>query len=358
MKVLAGIITFLLFLGIVGGGLYYGYNRYLSPVQGVEEFVSVIIPKGATAREVAEKLVDEGMIRNDWVFRAYVKLNQKEGELRAGQFRLSKSWSLPEIVDYLGKGGFEGVWVTVVEGWRRSQVGLAFDKALKPCESIRQVQDEPSQGLSSECFSLEQFLDLTEDGEGYLFPETYLVPYTANAETVVKLLVDTFNEKTSTIINDNANPPEPLNHESAIILASLLEREAAKAEDFPIVAGILLKRLRNDWPLQVDATLQYIKATNKCAKPLFNATGGIYPVCDDWWPTPYAEDKELDSPYNTYKNIGLPPAPIASPGLQTITAVFNPTETDYWYYITDSNGQMHYAKDLSEHNANVERYLR
>jgi UPF0755 protein len=251
-------------------------------------------------------------------------------------------------VNYLGTGGFEGVWVTIPEGWRRSQVGLAFDKQLKNCQGSEKT----------DCFSLENFLDLTVDGEGYLFPETYLVPYTSSAQSIVKLLVDTFNQKTASVLNDSNLPPEPLTYQDVVTMASLLEREVAKDEDLPIVAGILLNRLRNDWPLQVDATLQYVVATEECAKPLLNNSGGLYPVCGDWWPKPLAGDKALESPYNTYKYAGLPPAPIASPGLATIKAVMNPRMTDYWFYLTDNDGIMRYAETLEEHNANIEKYLK
>ena len=345
-----GILLVLGLILVLLGGVYYVYQGQLKPVQSEEEFYSVIIPKGASAQRVGELLEEDGLIRNSSAFRVYVKLKGKEGGIRAGQFRLNKNWSLPEIVDFLGEGGFEGVWVTVVEGWRRSQVGLAFDKALKSCEG--------SSDEESDCFSLEQFLDLTTEGEGYLFPDTYLVPYTSSAESVVKLLVDTFNNKTASVINDSIKPPEPLDHKSVVILASLLEREAAKDEDLPVVAGILLNRLREDWPLQVDATLQYIVATDECAKPLLNSTSGLYPVCSDWWPKPFAGDKAFDSPFNTYKYTGLPPSPIASPGLATIQAVMNPVMTDYWFYLTDNDGMMRYSETLEEHNANVERYLK
>jgi UPF0755 protein len=124
-------------------------------------------------------------------------------------------------------------------------------------------------------------------------------------------------------------------------MASLIEREARIDTSRQMVSGILWKRLDNAWPLQVDATLQYVK-------------GGK----NDWWPEPLAVDKSLNSPYNTYQNTGLPPAPIANPSLSSIKAALSPTDSAYWYYISDLQGNMHYGVTLDDHNANVNQYLR
>ena len=111
-----------------------------------------------------------------------------------------------------------------------------------------------------------------------------------------------------------------------------------------IVACILEKRLQTGWPLQVDSTLQYIKGYDAKQKT--------------WWPIPFADDKKLKSAYNTYLNVGLPPKPICNPSLAAITAVVYPEQTEFWYYISDNQGGMHYATTIQEHNANVEKYLR
>ena len=121
-----------------------------------------------------------------------------------------------------------------------------------------------------------------------------------------------------------------------LIIASMLERETFSDSEKPIVSGIIYKRLENDWPLQIDATLQYIKGN---------------------WKPVYSMDKELDSPFNTYKNLGLPPSPICNPSLSSIEAAINPETSDYWYYIHDNDAKIHFAKDLDEHNANIRKYL-
>ena len=131
-------------------------------------------------------------------------------------------------------------------------------------------------------------------------------------------------------------------------MASLVEREAKHDDDRPVIAGIMLKRLKADWPLQIDATLQYALANLRC----------IAKSSCDWWIVPTAADKKINSAYNTYLNNGLPPAPICNPGLSSIKAVVNPQTNNYWFYISDSKGQMHYAKTIEEHNENIAKYLR
>jgi UPF0755 protein len=130
-----------------------------------------------------------------------------------------------------------------------------------------------------------------------------------------------------------------------ITLASIIEREGQTNEDRPVIAGILMNRLEAGWPLQADATLQYALGYQSKDKT--------------WWKkTLYDEDKKINSPYNTYANPGLPPGPISNPGLASIQAAIYPKKTDYWYYLHDPAGGVHYAITLEEHNANIAKFLR
>lgn len=133
--------------------------------------------------------------------------------------------------------------------------------------------------------------------------------------------------------------------DEVITLASIVEREGRTADDRPIIAGILLKRLKADWPLQADATLQYALGYQAREKT--------------WWKKALTnDDKNFRSPYNTYLNPGLPPRPIANPGIESMKAVIYPKDTEYWYYLHDPTGAVHYAATIEEHNANVKTYLR
>ena len=127
-------------------------------------------------------------------------------------------------------------------------------------------------------------------------------------------------------------------------MASILEREAKGYEQMRQVAGVLWHRIDIGMPLQADATLQYVKGYNKTE--------------DSWWVTPLSEDKQLKSAFNTYQNPGLPPAPIANPGIDSIKAALNPIPTTYNFYIHDRQGILHFATTLEEHNQNVQKYLR
>jgi UPF0755 protein len=130
-----------------------------------------------------------------------------------------------------------------------------------------------------------------------------------------------------------------------MVLASLVEREGRTAKDRPVIAGILLRRLKADWPLQVDATLQYALGYQASDKT--------------WWKKELTDDdKKINSPYNTYMNTGLPPQPICNPGMESIQAAIYPTSSEYWYYIHDPTGAVHYARTIAEHEANVAKYLR
>jgi len=131
-------------------------------------------------------------------------------------------------------------------------------------------------------------------------------------------------------------------------IASLVERETRSEAERPVVAGILLKRLKAGWPLQVDAAVQYAVAGVNCSR--------FDPACQ-WWPSLTKEDLMINSPFNTYKFKGLPPAPIANPGLSSLEAAFSPEESDYWFYLHDGQGQIHYAKTLAEHQENIQKYL-
>jgi UPF0755 protein len=133
-------------------------------------------------------------------------------------------------------------------------------------------------------------------------------------------------------------------------LASLVEREARREEDRPIVAGILLKRWQNNWALQADATIQYEAGSKNCGI-------GLKGEKCDWWEPVKKTDLGIDSPYNTYKYKGLPPTPICNPGLASIKAVIYPKETDYWFYLSDTSGKIHYARTVEEHNENIRQYL-
>jgi UPF0755 protein len=290
-----------------------------------------VIHKGESLSLISQRLRDEGLIRNASAFKILVLAKGLSDEIQAGDFRINPSWT-PEEIAYLLTHGSLDIWLTFPEGWRREEYGRRLTANL-------------------DNFSYSQFVELTEELEGHLFPDTYLIPKDASPSAVIKILSNNFEKKYSLEL-ELAAKEKGLTQKQVITLASIVEREVRTEKDRPIVAGILLKRWREDWPLQADATVQYALASRVNAK-----TTAWQEV--DWWPQNLTrEDLEIDSLYNTYEYKGLPPGPISNPGLDAIEAVIYPQETDFWFYLSDKQGRTHYAKTGEEHNENIEKYLR
>ena len=215
-----------------------------------------------------------------------------------------------------GEFGFKPVKVTVAEGLTVKKIAELF-LAVKPS----------SGGLTAkifENFDKEEFLEKTEKLEGYLFPDTYLFLPFAETEQIIGTMTDNFKNKAGDIGRD------------IVIMASLIEKEVPDSDDRKIVSGILWKRLKLGMALQVDAVFPYITGKQKVL----------------------SDDLKIDSPYNTYLHKGLPPGPIANPGLDAIIAARNPQETSYLYYLSGNDGKTHFAKTFSEHLRNKEKYLK
>lgn len=296
----------------------------VQPASGNTDFRNFVINKGASAGQVGANLHEAGLVKSATAFKIYTQLTGISGKISTGEFRLSPSFNLFQTVDALLKGPTE-IWVTIPEGLRREEIAARFTSAL----------DENSAFYQG-------FLAASKGEEGMLFPDTYLFPKDASASSVVNKMTKTFGEKTN-----NLAAPSGLNFDERLILASILERETKTDTERPVVAGILLNRLAIGMALQVDATVQYAVGTARCK----NSS-----TCS-WWEPLLKADLEINSPYNSYKFTGLPPAPISNPGLSSLNAAFNPAKTDFLYYIHDPQGQIHYAKTLQEQNANINKYL-
>jgi len=278
-----------------------------------------VVKKGESFSSVAKRLEEENLIRSALGFQIVGLREGVTRKIQAGDFRLNPEMSPSEIAYELTHGTRDR-WVTIIEGWRREEIAEKFIEA----------------GFGN--FQKEEFLKESKNLEGKLFPDTYLIPQDADAQKITEILTKNFAKKT------------PMPSREVLILASIVEREARSRNDRLIVAGILLKRLAKGWALQADATVQYAVGTKKCE--------GQKEKCKDWWPKDLTrEDLKIKSPYNTYLYTGLPPAPICNPGLEAIEAVLNPKETDFWFYLSDKEGNMHYAKTVEEHNSNIEKYL-
>lgn len=317
---------FLLFLALnlllIGAGFYL--STWFKPVDPTAQTtVAFVIPKGQSLTKIGERLTEAGLIRSPWAFRFLVKKDNLGNKIQAGSFKLSPSMTLDTIGKTLTTGT-EDVWVTIQEGWRKEEIAESL---------VRQNFTE---------FDAAEFLELAEDSEGKLFPDTYLVPKQITAKQFFDLLTKTFDRKIMTLNLEESGTG--LSTDELIILASIVEREGLGIENMRYVAGILQNRLKIGMPLQVDASLQYAGGYSKSDKT--------------WWPEPLAKDKEINSLFNTYLNPGLPPGAICNPGLEAIKAVANPIESDYLYYLHDGGGVGHYATTYEGHLSNINKYLR
>jgi UPF0755 protein len=318
LKIIIGIFL-LVFVGVS----YYLFSL-LQPVdKNSQEKITFIVPKGQAVSIIGDRLAEKNIIKNSLVFNLVARKEHLVEKIQAGTFELSPSMGVWEIAFTMTQGTND-LWVTFPEGWRREEIADYLEK----------------QELS--VFNKDDFLMLTEELEGYLFPDTFLVPKEVATQTIVELLTNTFEKKILLGLEEEIDDFD-YKFSEVLVMASLIEREAYGYEQMQIVSGILWNRIEIGMPLQVDATLQHIK--------------GFSISEQTWWSTPYSQDKKIKSKSNTYLNKGLPPAPICNPGLSAVKAALNPIETNDLYYLHGDDKQIHTAKTLSEHNQNINKYL-
>lgn len=288
-----------------------------------------IIAPGQTLDQIATNLSKAGLIRSRTVFKIIIFRYNLSKKIQAGYFSLSQSQSTADIAQNLTKASTRQVWVTIPEGLRREEIAnLILDKLA--------VSKMPHH------FDPEEFIRNTVKLEGHLFPDTYALAPNVTTREVIDKLTSQFTQVANSL---NITSGE-LNR--VVTLASLVEREAGSDSERPEIAGIITKRVENKWPLQVDATVQYAVSSTRCR----------IRICD-WWPKSLTKtDLAFNSPYNTYKNPGLPPAPIDNPGKASLAAAVKPNQTKNWFYLHDANGQVHYATTIEEHNKNICTYLK
>jgi len=319
---IALLVLLFVFFGVLGSFYFYYNTEVNKPIVVTDSNQSFEIQKGSSISDIAVQLEILGFLSRPEILKFYL-LQHPNKIIQAGYYKLdkTKTYTIKDLVDLFQTGSFN-VKLTFLEGWRVEEYADYLSKKISPQFA-------------------EKFLQSKYIKEGYMFPDTYTIDINYDPSKLVSFMRNTFNNKVSNKLFSKANETG-LTKEQVVILASILEREMNIEKDKPIVAGILIKRLNNGWPLQTDATVQYIKGTSK-----------------NWWPIVTPKDlKTLKSPYNTYLNKGLPPKPISNPGFHSIEAVINYKESPYWFYVTGKGGVTYYAKTLEGHNQNVNKYLR
>ena len=297
----------------------------------IEKHVTVKIREGLSTAEIADRLAEKGIISSSLKFRIIARLRGYDNKLRPGAYTFTAGMEDEEVFAKLLTGEKKLIKFTIPEGFGVKQIAerlYNLDLADKD-EFIKAATD----------FAPYDYMRKRQNvfyaAEGFLFPDTYAVESDVEIEEILTLMSRTFDDRLTPTMRKQAEQMG-LSVYDLITLASLVEREVRFPEDRPIVAQVLLKRLKLNMPLQTDATLQYLMETPKEEVSI--------------------ADTQIDSPYNTYQHTGLPPGPIANPGLASITAVLHPSDTDYLYFVADRRGHNHYAYTYEEHLNLVNQY--
>ncbi len=306
-------------------------NAAETPSVEEERLVHVKIREGLSTAEIAERLEEKDIIDSSLKFRLLARLRGYDDKLRPGSYTFSVGMSDDEVFAKLLTGEKKLIQFTIPEGFGVKEIAERLYNL--------DLADKEEFLLAAENFAPYEYMRKHKNvffaAEGFLFPDTYTVESDVEIEEILTFMANTFDEKLTGSMRTQAAKMN-LSIYELITLASLVEREVRFPEDRPIVAQVLLKRLRLNMPLQTDATLQYLMDTPKEEVSI--------------------ADTQIDSPYNTYQHVGLPPGPIANPGMASIEAVLHPADTDYLYFVADKSGHNHYAYSYEEHLNLVNKY--
>ena len=341
------VILMLALTGVIGGGYFYIKNA-LQPVSEEDtKTEKVEIPIGSSPTAIGRILEENGIINNGKIFRYYAKFKNESGFM-AGEYELSPSMNLDEIIGHLkeGKVQQEVVFqITIPEGRQLEQIAVILENRMGLSEKeflekandkkfLEKMREKYPQVITDEMFDE----DVKYALEGYLFPATY--PFYVENPTAEEV-IDTMLQKTDEILQDDevriGMGNMGLTPHELLTMASLIEAEATMLTDRESIASVFYNRLDVGMPLQTDPTVLYALGEHK-DRTLY-------------------EDLEVDSPYNTYKIQGLPPGPIANAGLTSIQAALNPAETEYYYFLATPDGEVLFNETLEEHNIDKNEHI-
>jgi UPF0755 protein len=295
------------------------------------------IEEGQTAQDVIDQLQSAGVITNPTLLRYYLQYRGFDVGIEAGQYYLSGAMSPRQIAEGLQSAGANTIVLTVIEGWRLEEIAQAIDQAGLPFsgQEFIQAANAPPVGYS--------FTDELPPGtslEGFLFPDTYFLEPDSQAIDLIVAMLDNFEQQVDADMRAGIRQ-QGLSLYEGVIMASIVEREAVIPEERPLIASVYLNRLNLDMKLDADPTVQYALGQQPDGR---------------WWKQGLTlADLELDSPYNTYIVNGLPPSPIANPGLAALTAVAFPESSPYLYFRTtcDGSGAHAFSQTYEEHLQNA-----
>jgi len=304
-----------------------------------------IIEKGQGFNDIGSILRQSGLIRSKFWFNAFVLLSGRHAKLQAGAYELSSDNTIAKIVKKISKGNVLEEKITILEGWNAHDVANYLEQKQIFSQddflaAVKSGDKETQDVFNSDSFLMFDFLNgngRVAGLEGFLFPDTYEFAFGSSISDVLREMLANFKIKIDDELRSEIKRQGRSLYE-VLIMASLLEKEVRTYSDKQMVAGILWKRLQTDWPLQVDATINY--ALGKPAAKLS------------------LNDLQFNSPYNTYRNKGLPPGPICNPGIESIRAAVYYEENPYWYYLSAPDGETIYSATFEQHKAAKQMYLK
>lgn len=329
------VLLFLLVVLAVGGTALYVYQQ-LQPVEAQQMKKNVIISSGSSVLQIGRLLEEQGLVRDAELFSYYVRYKGVAPKLKAGEYAFTPGQTHDELIAAMveGKTVVRAERFTIPEGWNVEQIAdhLAAEGLVDKAKFLDVVNNG-----SFPAFPFVGEIPKSEARkhrlEGYLFPETYEIKQGASEQEIVEKMLAQFQKEWEPEWTEKVKAYN-LTVDQAVNLASIVEREVTVDKERPTVAGVYYNRMRDKWPLQADATVQFILGKQRDRLTF--------------------EDLKIDNPYNTYTNPGLPPGPIASPGRASLEAVANPEKHDFFFYVTKKDGtsEHYFSKTLKEHNAN------
>jgi UPF0755 protein len=325
----------LLVIAAIGAGAGWMDSQISRPYRGQRpEKVFVDIPHGTSRWNIAGILRHNDVIRNRLAFEIF-SLWHNRARLQAGEYFFDHPVTTREVFWQVAQGRIFVHTVTIPEGWTMFDIAAELDH-----EGVCGREDFLAAAQNAVLIS--DLAPGAKNLEGFLFPSTYEFTHRTTCDQAAKRMVQNFRAVWESLNpSDSNNFPQGLSALQVVTLASLVERETPRREERPLVAGVFYNRLKRGGPLQCDPTVAYALELEG------------HPV-----KIVHAKDLQVDSPYNTYKNPGLPPGPIANPGEASLRAALSPSVTEYLFFVANDNGGHFFSKTLAEHNRNVAKYRR
>ena len=352
IKIAAILVGVVLIFAVSGSVVVY--NSFFGTPQKQAEAERFIVPLRAEVSdltELAALLKDRGFIKSERGFRiAYLGIGAVFTATTCvdcfspGAYKISKSMTARELASVIKQGPYMK-WVVIPEGLRKEQIADIIGNELGWDEAIKKEWVVTYTAMNY------------DEIEGVNFPDTYLIPKDESPLDVASRLHAKFNEEFEPYYKEAAK--QNIKWDTLLKIASIVQREAAGKDDMPLIAGVVWNRLLDGMKLEIDATVQYVRDdVIHYGEARYDKQPTDYTSEGSWWTPIKTTDIDIASPYNTYRNKGLPPHPICNPGLDAINAVLNPAETKCFYYLHDSSRQIHCAKTYEEHQRNIEQFLK